>query len=63
MENKYKRIKAKDLRLRPPEISEELKNYILQFIPEKDITEELVSMIKEDSKEFTLHCLWNFRQR
>ena len=56
MESKYKRIVAKDLRLRPKEIAEELKSYILQFIPEKNITEELTSMLEEDSYNFTLHC-------
>jgi hypothetical protein len=63
MEKEYKRIVAKDLRLRPQELSNELKCYIKQFIPENNLTEELSGIIDEDSYEFVLHCLWNFRQK
>ncbi len=58
-----KHIVAKDLRLNPKELSKELSEYILQFIPEEKKTDEVLNCIEKDSYEFTLKCLFNFRQR
>ena len=57
----YKHPEPKDKRLSPPELSGELAEYILQFIP--DATDELINMIEADSHNFVLRCLFNFRQR
>ena len=60
---KIKHIVAKDLRLNPKELSKELSEYILQFIPEEKKTDEVIKCIEKDSYEFTLKCLFNFRQK
>jgi hypothetical protein len=46
---KIKHIVAKDLRLNPKELSKELSEYILQFIPEEKKTDEVLNCIEKDS--------------
>jgi hypothetical protein len=63
VKKEYKRIIAKDLRLRPQELCDQLKEYITQLIPSENLTDKLTKMIEEDSYQFVLHCLWNFKQK
>ena len=58
-----KRITAKDKRLSVDQLGQELYEYIEQFIIDPDEHPELMGQIKQDSREFALHCLWNFKQR
>lgn len=57
------RITPKDERLSIEELSDQLYDYIKQFIIDPEEWTEMMKQIKEDSHNFVLHCKWNLRQK